>query len=300
LEKLGGHLMTSSHAVRRSTSPFSFRLKDYSLYLDKVGEATYLDVTRRTDLSRIEKVWDNLRAVVETYGTPWIVQLWTKDALGTLETGGALLRRLLKEGTTLTAQMTVTGLGGSEWEPLVHPQPFKSVPELIELVGGPNHLKWRYDPIMPTIHDLDRFRHLAEQAATLGITRCVINFISPPGRYKRVDARLAKVLPGWSEGMPSYDEAWRLETSAEIVEVCRNLGLFVAACAESARLSDKVQGLQPAVCGDYDWFVTLSGRDPGRSPSTGSRLGCGCAKYFDVGAYGQWKKCHQCLYCYAG
>lgn len=281
-------------------SPFSFRLEDYSLYQEKVGEATYLDVTRRTDPARIEKVWDNLRAVVETYGAPWIVQLWTKDAVGTLESGRALLRRLLKEGTTLTAQMTVTGLGGSEWEPLVHPQPFEGVAELIGLVGGPSHLKWRYDPIIPTIHDPDKFRYLAEQSATLGITRCVINFISPPGRYKRVDARLAKILPGWSEEMPGYDEAWRLETAAEIVEICQNLGLSVAACAESAGLSDQVQGLHPAVCGDYDWFVTLSGREPKRAPSTGSRLGCGCAKYFDVGTYGQWKKCHQCLYCYAG
>ena len=45
--------------------------------------------------------------------------------------------------------------------------------------------------------------------AMLGITRCVINFLAPPGRYKRVDARLGPVLPGWGDGMPGYGDAWQ-------------------------------------------------------------------------------------------
>jgi hypothetical protein len=279
---------------------FVFRLEDYPRYLERVGDATYLDVTRRTDPARIERVWINLRAVVESFGAPWIVQLWTKDAAGALEQGGPLLRRLLEGGTTLAAQVTVTGLGGSVWEPLSPTEPFAGVAGLIALVGGPDHVKWRYDPVIPTVHSLDRFRLLAGRAAELGISRCVLNFIAAPGRYKRVDARLASVLPGWSEGMPGYDKAWRIDTAAQLVEVASQLGLTVAACAESVGLVGQVPGLQPAACGDYDWFVTLSGWNPGRAPATGSRPGCGCAAYFDVGLYGQRLRCHQCLYCYAG
>jgi len=96
-----------------------FRLEDYGRYLERVGEASYIDLTRRTDPARIERVWDNLRAVVETYGRPWILQLWTKDAAATLARGRRQLERLLAQGTTLTAQVTVTGLGGTRWEPLV-------------------------------------------------------------------------------------------------------------------------------------------------------------------------------------
>ena len=277
-----------------------FRLEDYARYLERVGEATYLDVTRRTDPARIGRVWDNLRAVVETYGPPWIVQLWTKDAAGALVRGGGVFRGLRLKGTTLTAQVTVTGLSGTQWEPWTPAEPFAGVARLIALAGGPEHITWRYDPVIPTVHDLGRFRRVAEQAAALGLSRCVVNFIAAPGRYKRVDARLAALLPGWAEGMPGYDEAWRAETAAEIVHVAGEFGLTVAACAESAGLPGKVPGLRAAACGDYDWFVRLSGRDPGLVRTSGSRPGCGCALYFDVGLYGQWARCHRCVYCYAG
>jgi hypothetical protein len=277
-----------------------FRLDEYSRYLEKVGEATYLDITRRTDPARIERVWENLRAVLDAYGPPWIAQLWTKDVAGALTRGKSVLAQLLRGDTTLTAQITATGLGGTLWEPLAPREPFLGVDDLISLAGSPSHIKWRYDPVIPTIHRIDTFSRLAESITALGITRCVINFLVPPGRYKRVDTRLAVTLSGWAEGMPGYDEGWRFETAAEIVEVGRKLGLTVSACAESSGLVDKVDGLLPAACGDYLWFVEISGRDPGRAPGPGSRPKCGCAAYFDVGLYGQWRRCHQCLYCYAG
>jgi len=279
---------------------FVFRLEDYPRYLQRVGGATYIDMTRRTDPARIERVWDNLRAVVEAYGAPWIVQLWTKDAAGVLVRGKPLLRRLRDAGTTLAAQVTVTGLGGSAWEPRVPAEPFAGVAELIAQLGGPAHVKWRYDPILPTVHDPERFRRLAAQAAGLGLTRCVINFLAPPGRYKRVDARLATALPGWAEGMAGYDDAWRAQVAAELVEIGGEFGLSVATCAEAAGLVGQVPGLGAAACGDHGWFVALSGHDPGRAPTSGSRPGCGCAAYFDVGLYGQRMRCHRCLYCYAG
>lgn len=279
---------------------FVFRLEDYVRYLERVGEATYLDVTRRTDPARIDRVWDNVRSVVETFSAPWIAQLWTKDAAGTLARGGPLLRRMLRDGTTLAAQLTVTGLSGTAWEPLTPVEPFAGVEDLIALAGGPDHVKWRYDPIIPTVHRLDRFSYLAGRAAAFGITRCVVNFVAPPGRYKRVDARLSQALPGWSGDMPGYDDDWQAKTAAQLVEVAREAGLTVAVCAESAALADRVPGLGAAACGDHDWFVTLSGRDPGRAPATGSRPGCGCTAYFDAGLYGQRRRCHRCLYCYAG
>jgi hypothetical protein len=279
---------------------FAFRLEDYARYLERAGDATCLDVTRRTDPARIEKVWDNLRAVVRAYGAPWIVQLWTRDAAGTMRLGRRTLTGLREAGTTLAAHLTVTGLAGTPWEPLAPSEPFCGVEDLIPLVGGPDHIKWRYDPVIPTIHRLDVFRRLAERAEDLGITRCVLNFLAPPGRYKRVDARLSKALPGWSEGMSGYNETWRAGTAAELVEAARDFKLSVAVCAESSALAARVKGLQPAACGDHAWFASLSGRNPKCARTSGSRKGCGCAAYFDVGMYGQWLHCHRCLYCYAG
>jgi hypothetical protein len=279
---------------------FVFRLEDYARYLERVGGATYLDVTRRTDPARIPRVWENLRAVVDAYGAPWVVQLWTKAAANVMVRGGALLERLRAQGTTVAAQVTVTGLGATLWEPGAPGEPFSGLAGLIELAGGPDHVKWRYDPIIPTVHCQDRFRSLAERAARLGITRCVINFVAAPGRYKRVDGRLACALPGWLDGMPGYDEGWRSAVASKLVSSAGEFGITVAACAESETLVHQVPGLQAAACGDHSWFVALSGRDPGRAPAAGSRPGCGCAAYFDVGLYGQRSRCHQCLYCYAG
>jgi hypothetical protein len=279
---------------------FVFRLDDYPRYRERAGAATYVDVTRRTDPARIGRVWDNLLAVVDAYGAPWIVQLWTKDAAGTVARGGTLLRRLLREGTTLAAQVTVTGLGSTAWEPLVPAEPFAGVAGLIALAGGPEHIRWRFDPVLPGVSRLETFRRLARRAAELGIRRCVVNFVVSPGRYRRVDDRLASLLPGWSGGMPGYDEAWRAEAAAEMVRAAGECGLEMAVCAESSGLAGFVPGLLPAACGDHAWFVALSGRDPGRAPAAGSRPGCGCAAYFDVGLYGQWARCHRCAYCYAG
>jgi len=277
-----------------------FRLEDYERYQRLVGDATYIDITRRTDPACTPQVWTNLRAVVETYGAPWVVQLWTKDIEGSLSLGGALLCSLRDAGTTLTAQITVTGLAGTVWEPRTPSDGLRYGARLAALLGGPEHIKWRYDPIIPTVHDPSRFRDLAHQAVDSGVTRGVINFIAPPGRYARVDRRLAALLPGWAKGMPGYDAAWKLNVACELVRLAAEAGLALSCCAESADLAAQAPGLGRAACGDYAWFVMLSGRDPGGAAHRGSRAGCGCAAYFDVGSYGHWASCHRCIYCYAG
>lgn len=279
---------------------FVFRLEDYARYLERVGAASTVDATRRTDPARVGVVWDNLEAARRTYGAPWVVQLWTKDLGGAVVLGRPVLERLVAGGATLAAQLTVTGLGGSRWEPSNEAAPFGGIDAFAALAGGTRHVTWRFDPVIPTVHEPARFRRLADRAAALGVERCVVNFVAPPGRYRRVDARLAPALAGWAGGMPGYDEAWRAEVAADLLGAARERGLSLAVCAESAGLAAHVPGLGRAACGDHTWFVSLSGRDPGRPAGRGSRPGCGCAPYFDVGAYGQWRRCHRCLYCYAG
>ena len=277
-----------------------FRLEDYAHYREAVGEATYIDLTRRSDPARSPRAWDNLRAVVETYGAPWIVQIWTKDPAGVLRMGDDLPAALREAGTTLTAQVTITGLAGTPWEPLVPGGAMADIPALAAALGGIEHITWRYDPIIPTVHRTERFEQLAQQAADMGLSRGVINFISPPGRYVRVDRRLAPMLPSWAEDMPGYDDAWRQTVAGELVERAEAAGIALACCAERAGLAEAGPGLGQAACGDYAWFVRLSGRRPVEAASQGSRRGCSCARYFDVGAYGQWRRCHRCAYCYAG
>ena len=285
--------------------PLAYRLEDYAAYQRRVGPTTCVDVTRRTDPARVPKVWDNLSQVISRHGWPWIIQFWTKEIGGLLHLGQAFFAswreaRSTEIAATLAAQITVTGLARTVWEPEVPADGLSDVAELASLIGGPEHIRWRYDPIIPTVHDPSRFRQLAAQAAEAGIRQCTINFLAPPGRYKRVDRRLRTLLPEWAAGMPSYNPAWRQGTAEELVSIAGEYGLRVACCAESADLARIVAGLAPAACGSYEWFSELSGRRPPRSTRRGSRPGCGCLPYFDVGNYGYWSQCHRCVYCYAG
>lgn len=284
--------------------PLVYRLADYARYRERVGVATYVDCSRRTDPARVPGVWDNLRELVGAYGSPWVLQLWTKDIGGSLGWGEEILRTLVRAGTVVTAQVTVTGLAGTEWEPLVPVHTMRDMPSLANAIGGPAHITWRYDPIVPTVHCSERFRVLASQAADVGIRRAVINYVAPPGRYKRVDRRMAALLPTWSVGMPGYDLAWRRQVAEELVGIAEQVGLSLSCCAEGAELSRLVPGLGRAQCGAGSWFASLS---PATAPALdagkacrGSRPGCGCWPYFDVGMYGCWSQCHRCTYCYAG
>ena len=277
-----------------------YRLADYARYREAVGEATYVDISRRTDPGRIPAVWANLREVVDAHGAPWVVQVWTKSVGGVLALGGDTLRALVDAGATVTAQVTMTGLAGTIWEPGVPADSVDRLGELAAILGGPDHLTWRYDPIIPTVHSIETYARLAHEVADQGVMRGVINYLAPPGRYKRVDRRLAAALPGWSGGMPGYDDAWRLAVAREAVAVAGEVGMRLSCCAESAGLAEVVPGLHRAACGDGAWFAALSGRDAPPVGGRGSRPGCGCLRYFDVGNYGYWSRCHRCAYCYAG
>ena len=280
--------------------PFTFSLTDYGKYVSRVGDATYIDMSRRTDLACIPQIWQSLDQVVAEYGPPWVLQLWTKDPAAVIHRGGDTLTGLYQAGTTITAQVTVTGLAGSIWEPLVPAEAIQAIPELAQLIGGVDHLCWRYDPIIPGVHRKVTFENLAQRMASYSLKRGVINFIAPPGRYKRVDRRLGLLLPGWLDGMPGYDPAWCETAARELVAIAARLGIRLACCAEGSRLARLVPGLAGAACGDYAWFCALSGRQPPLHTGPGSRPGCGCAPYYDIGSYGHWTRCHRCVYCYAG
>jgi len=280
--------------------PLVYRLSDYARYLERVGVATYVDTSRRCDPARIESVWDRLAEVVQTYGAPWILQIWTKDAAGVAEVARSEIERVMALGTTVTAQVTCTGLGGTVWEPLAPANTLREIDTLADLIGGPDHITWRYDPVIPGVHDPARFARLAHDAAQQGIQRGVLNFLAPPARYSRVDKRVAPLLSGWADGMPGYDRVWMEGTARSLVEIATTEGIDLGCCAESAWLHERVADVRPAACGDYDWFARLSGRQPPRVAYRGSRPGCGCLPYFDLGSYGQWARCHRCAYCYAG
>lgn len=77
--------------------------------------------------------------------------IWTKDLRCALDAGRAVPADLMTRGTTVTVQLTVTGLAGTGWEPRV-PSDVLDHLDAATFIGGPEHLCWRYDPIIPTVH----------------------------------------------------------------------------------------------------------------------------------------------------
>jgi len=101
------------------------------------------------------------------------------------------------------------------------------------------------------------------------------------------------------------ESAWHLAgeeglAGLSLRAIAGEVGMRLSCCAESAGLAEVVPGLHRAACGDGAWFAALSGRDAPPVGGRGSRPGCGCLRYFDVGNYGYWSRCHRCAYCYAG
>ena len=169
----------------------------------------------------------------------------------------------------------MTGLAGTLWEPLAPPDGLRLVPAVgRELIGGPEHIKWRYDPIIPTVHSPERFASWPARRRELGMRQGVINFVAPPGRYVRVDRRLGPLLPGWVEGMPGYGAAWqKQDRSPGSWWPWRRKWRSPCHAVPRAR---SLQSMYPG-CGSglrgVEWFLALSGRAPVGVPFGGSTRG---------------------------
>lgn len=50
--------------------PLTYRLADYAAYWGHAGEASYVDVSRRTDPARVPLVWANLWEATDAYVVP--------------------------------------------------------------------------------------------------------------------------------------------------------------------------------------------------------------------------------------
>lgn len=262
----------------------------YEKYLATVGDATYIDITRRTDPGCTDQPWIALENIFHEYGAPWIVQIWTKAPRLALQRGKKILELLRDAGTTITCHITMTGLG-PEWEPrIAWPIDWKGVDQMIEFIGNPATIVWRYDPIIPGVSQFDTCEMIAVEFERRKVTRGILNLIITDRN------KIQKRLGDLSARIANQFNPIALLT--KVGEIGRNHGIDFSVCAETRGLADQCH-LESRGCGDYDWFVRLSNRAPKKGHISGpSRQGCLCTAYFDVGQYGQYAKCFGCKYCY--
>ena len=162
-----------------------------------------ISASRREDMPsfHMKELMDKYKSMPDD--TFWV--LWTKNPRKIVDSGMDFRRVAL--------QLTVTGLGGTEWEPHV-PTPkavFDDVSALIKKGFNPDLINWRLDPIIranaddikrgaSSLSSIHGTTHgMAKVAADLGITRCITSFVT---FYGVVKSR----WPDWEQSQFSEQE----------------------------------------------------------------------------------------------
>jgi len=174
------------------------------------------------------------------------------------------------------------------WEHVV-----EQLPELMEVVGHPQRLTVRFDPI---IHwrehgeiksNFPLAEEVLERCAAYGVQTICISFATLYGKVRR--------RKGWEWYDPALAE--RLRMVGELVSFADRLGLTIHACSDH---SLQEAGAMPSKCVDGELLTELH---PQRLPArtgkdSGQRPECGCTPSVDIGSYAM--RCPSgCRYCYA-
>ncbi len=220
---------------------------------------------------------------------PQVVQIWTKGPSGILKLGSAIVRELRERGTTVICQLSVTGLG-REIEPHVPwPVDWTAIEDLADLLGGPEAIAWRYDPVVPGYSDLRVLDEIAGRFAARGITRASYNWLQP-GR-----ALVQERMGSWASKF-RFDDVE--EFSLGIERIGRKHGIEFTILAEGEKLPGSLN-LSTRGAWQYEWLMETGAGFPTREMLPGVfRPGCMTAPSFDVGVAGQYRSCFGCVYCF--
>ncbi|MFZ5644825.1 MAG: DUF1848 family protein [Bacillota bacterium] len=217
------------------------------------------------------------------------------------------LLNLQNNGIQISAQITITGVGGmvigkkANGKPLIlEPQApsckdsLKALPEVITLAGLPERIRIRFDPIVRlTDSEGNLFSNIkylplvVETASGFGIKDFSFSFLEK-NTHKKVDQRFR--MMGCTIIPPTTEEREKFKTWLKRLEEKNNVNIF--ACS--------VPGFEKTSCIDGQ---TLQKTHPDKEPADLSharkRQLCGCTKSIDLGGWPP-KKCFTgCDYCYA-
>jgi hypothetical protein len=254
-------------------------------------ELLVISASRRTDLVGCfpEVLQERLREYPPDAVHSLVI--WTKTPRGILVEGP--LREALRGYRQIYVHLTITGMGGGEFEPRIPSwdQTVKMVGPLTDLVQDPRRISWRFDPILEAeahgkaYSNFDLFPRLAAEIAPFGIKTCRVSWVSP---YKKVAARLRR--KGWR--LLPLDRQRREEQAKELNRIAGQVGMEVEFCS--------MEGFPMSRCIDGGLLSRLhpDGLSCSRERARGQRPLCGCTQSLDIGWYSL--KCgHGCLYCYA-
>lgn len=217
--------------------------------------------------------------------------IWTKNPRNMIVEGQ--LKNTLKKYPQIYVHLTITGMGGGEFEPMIPTwkETVSMIAPLVDLVGNPRRISWRFDPILEAeghgqiYNNFNLFPPLAEAIAPFGIRSCRVSWVSP---YQKVLARLAR--KGWYLAPRTPEE--RFDQGNTLAHVARDHGMSLFFCS--------MKGFPISRCIDGELLSEIhpEGQYCSQERARGQRPLCGCTESLDIGWYSL--RCrHGCLYCYA-
>ncbi len=254
-------------------------------------ELLVLSASRRTDLVACYPKFMAERLREFSPEAVHTVVIWTKNPTNIIK--NRLLKETLKNFPHLYIHLTITGMGGGEFEPLIPPWPkvVQMIEPLIEFVGHPERICWRFDPILivkgekKSYSNFDLFPEIMESISPWGIRTCRISWVSP---YKKVVNRLA--TQGWQ--IVPQTLAQQREQAQKIMAWAKNKEMQIHFCAMAGfPISRCIDGYLLKELHPQKFNCSLK-------KAKGQRELCGCTESLDIGWYSL--KCkNSCLYCYA-
>lgn len=278
--------------------------------IEQVKKYVILSASRMTDMPKYYPE-DLIEEVEKRFNKDIYIHtlvLWTKhpNSLLTNPLHDYLLE-LKKRGIQLYIQLTITGFGGVPFGHAKNNKPLLLEPnapkyedslllltQLIDLVGKPERIRLRIDPIVRVIDannnvisNLKYFPIIVENASKLGISNFSFSFLESE-THKKVDKRFKDL------GLKIYppDENERINTVKWVNEIEKKYNVKVFACS--------VPGLSISKCIDgiflesiHDNQIKTDHKQPFK------RKLCGCTESIDLGGWPP-KKCYTgCQYCYS-
>lgn len=256
---------------------------------------TWIDYTRRNDPACEAGLEILKKKLGNTEEYPNVFCFWTKNPYHLALLYKDVINDLKKHHTLVLCIATINPGYQTLFEPGVK-EPFWNLSPLIEILGKPDYVRLRFDPVIKGFTTMRMFKKNCEIALKHGIKDIITNFFVPEYKdtWKKVQAMLGK-----DTGKFTKEE--KIKLLNKIISYAEKNGINIHACAETAKLCQFIKGLKPASCADPSWPKEL-GFDF-EFKTRASRPGCGCCYSGDWGVYSSWKegyKCpHGCVYCYA-
>jgi hypothetical protein len=226
------------------------------------------------------------------------VVLWSKNFANVIENHSGL-GTVLQKYNQLYCHFTITGLGGTIIERGVpaYPTSLSQLGDLVDIVGIPERITVRFDPIVyweeggDVCTNLSFFEKMAPSLSKMAIKKIRISFAQ---WYKKAVRRAAK--HGFHFIDPPKEK--KLEDARSIVRVAQEWGLELYSCSQDFLI--EIPEIRPSSCIDGFFLQKLHPDREVVSTKTDKtqRTECRCTESTDIGSYAQFCP-RSCIYCYA-